>query len=273
MGHWMAEPTNLIIVMVLGAVLFLVWRAGWITGKLAGLWNWLREHWLAWTNRIQQKLFQTGLFSWYLLTGATLTTLGIIAYTKLASELLEQELNRFDTVVISWIIAFRSGPITLFMRLITNLGSTDWIIGVIILITVIGLYFRKRLEMAAYNIVVLGALGLSQLLKVTFHRSRPALPWLAPATGYSFPSGHALISLAIYGFLAYLLFRNSDQPWLKYPGTLALLLLPLLIGISRIYLGVHYPSDVLAGWTVALGWVGTCIAGVEVLRVKISRKS
>lgn len=271
-------PTTVIVLLVLVAVLFLVWRAGWIPGEFLTrarpLWEQHRDRWLTWTCQIRQRFFPAGFFSWYLITGATLTAFGFIVFTKLSSELLEHELTHFDMMIRSWIIALRSDWLTSLMGGITNLGSSDWVIGLIIMISILGLYFRENLELLFFDIAMLGAYGLSELLKGTFHRARPPLPWLAPATGYSFPSGHALISLAIYGFLAYLLFRksNSGRPWLNYLGGITLLILPVLIGISRIYLGVHYPSDVLAGWAVAIGWIGTCVAGMELLSLKLSQK-
>jgi membrane protein YqaA with SNARE-associated domain/membrane-associated phospholipid phosphatase len=269
-------PADLIIVTVLLLIAIVVWRSGWMPRPRARqfllLGRELRGAWLAWTGRIRQKLFPAGIYGWYLVTGATITAFGFLVFAKLASELLEQELAHFDMIVGNWIITCRSGPLTLLMREITVLGSTGWVIGLIIVITAAGFYFRKHRSILALNLDVLGALGLSELLKGTFHRSRPPLPWFTSAGGYSFPSGHALISLALYGFLAYLIFRNSQWPRLRYGLVISLILLPILIGISRVYLGVHYPSDVLAGWAVAAGWIGTCVVGMEYINSKFYRE-
>ena len=94
---------------------------------------------------------------------------------------------------------------------------------------------------------------LNYILKLIFSRTRPIDINIITETGYSFPSGHAMISLAIYGFLAYLLWK-SDYKYKKI-GVSLLVLLIVLIGISRIYLGVHYTSDVIAGFIVSLGYL------------------
>jgi undecaprenyl-diphosphatase len=120
--------------------------------------------------------------------------------------------------------------------------------------------------MIVLDLCISGSLGLSEILKITYQRARPPLPWLAIASGYSFPSGHALLTMSLYGFLAYLLIDNRQH--LKNSVFLALLLiiLALGVGISRVYLGVHFASDVIAGWAIAAAWLGTCIASGEILK-------
>jgi membrane protein YqaA with SNARE-associated domain/membrane-associated phospholipid phosphatase len=260
---------NLVILSVLLIILAVTWHTGLVQKKLV---PWVRKIGRSWQNRFagfHRRMFVVGKFSWYLITGATLTVFGFLFFAKLASELLEKELTHFDSTVGGWIISFRSDWLTTLMNAITNLGSTGWVIGVVIVVTFAGFRFRRRLDVLGLIICVSGALILSELLKATFHRHRPGLPWLAPATGYSFPSGHTLISLALYGFLAYLVIRHSEWPRWRIWLAGGLVLLPVLIGISRVYLGVHYPSDVLAGWAVAGAWVGTCVIGSEFLNSRL----
>jgi membrane-associated phospholipid phosphatase len=264
------SPTNLLVMAVLAVILILIWRSGWIPKKVSSICRNMGRHWFILVNRIRERFCSAGLFSWHLLTGATLIVFAFIIFTKLASELLEHELTHFDSVIGQWFFALRAGLLTAIMRGITALGSPVTIIGLMIIITVLGLHFRKRLEIMTYNIAVIGAFGLSELLKRTFHRPRPPLPWLASATGFSFPSGHSLVSLTVYGFLAYLVYKNIKRPWLRNLLVVILLFLPIFIGISRIYLGVHFPSDVLAGWTMAAFWIGTCITGIELIRFRFA---
>jgi undecaprenyl-diphosphatase len=110
---------------------------------------------------------------------------------------------------------------------------------------------RQAIGLAAAG---LGAELVSQLLKLAFHRPRPPVFFeLAPAETYSFPSGHAFAASAIYGLLAVGLIEMYPQ---RRTGIAAgAVLLALLLGFSRVYLGYHYPSDVLAGWTCALAWL------------------
>jgi membrane-associated phospholipid phosphatase len=93
------------------------------------------------------------------------------------------------------------------------------------------------------------------ILKLIFHRDRPVSPLLRAAKGFSFPSGHALMGVTFYGLLIVMVWQIVQQPWLKWTLSVFLVLLILAIGLSRIYLRVHYASDVLAGFSVGLVWL------------------
>lgn len=109
-----------------------------------------------------------------------------------------------------------------------------------------------------------GGEGLVDGLKALFHRARPAAIY-APL-GYSFPSGHSFFAVTLYGMAAYWMTRpTGDAPRRRWVGPVVVLLI-LLIGFSRVYLGVHYPSDVLAGFTVAIPWLWACLALSQVFR-------
>jgi membrane-associated phospholipid phosphatase len=204
----------------------------------------------------------------HLMIGVTIGLCSFLVFCKIAYELIWNKLSGFDQTVAGWIIVWRSPRLTEIMRFMTNLGSTGTIIGVLVVGTVVGLQYWRRFDVPLLNLGTAGAFLLSESLKQIFQRARPPLPWLGSAAGYSFPSGHSLISLVLYGILAYLLFQNiKDRAW-RIRTTLLLILLPLLIGISRIYLGVHYPSDVLAGWALAIGWGGVWVTGMEYLNRK-----
>lgn len=226
----------------------------------------IHDQWLALVYQIYPRKFPMVLVSGYLITGAALTVTGFLVFSKLASELLENELLHLDISVTQWLVSFRTGWLTKLMQDITNLGSTGWLIGLVLVVSILGLWFQKYVKVLSLAVVVGGALLLTELLKATFQRVRPDLPWLTIASGYSFPSGHTLNSMALYGFLSYLVFRNCNNKINRYVWSTGLFILALLIGISRVYLGVHYPSDVLAGWAVAGGWLGTCITGIELLK-------
>ena len=103
--------------------------------------------------------------------------------------------------------------------------------------------------------IALSSLVLMLLLKYLFQRKRPLSPLLKAAKGLSFPSGHAIMSVTFYGMLLYILLHTVDIEWLKYLLTIVLVLLILLIGYSRVYLRVHYASDVLAGFIIGILWL------------------
>jgi membrane-associated phospholipid phosphatase len=207
-----------------------------------------------------------------LMFGVVIALCSFLVFSKIAYELFWNNLIEFDQTVAGWIIVWRSPRLTEVMRAITNFGSTGTIIGVLVVGTVVGLQYWRRFDVPLLNLGTAGAFLLSESLKRIFQRTRPPLPWLGPASGYSFPSGHSLVSLALYGTLAYLLFQNIKNRTWRIRITVLLILLPLLIGISRIYLGMHYPSDVLAGWVLAIGWGVIWVTGVEYLSQKTNGK-
>lgn len=131
------------------------------------------------------------------------------------------------------------------------------------------LAFEGRWSAAALVLAATaGGLVISTLLKAAFNRPRPALvPHLSHAVTSSFPSGHSLLSATVYLTLGVMLARLADRRREKVFFIAAALLLTLLVGSSRVYLGVHYPTDVLAGWTVGLAWALACWLAGRKLRI------
>ena len=103
------------------------------------------------------------------------------------------------------------------------------------------------------NLVIITV--LNQLLKNILQRPRPTEYRIIEETGYSFPSGHSMISMAFYGYIIYLIYNNIKNKYLKTALISILSLLIVMIGISRIYLGVHYTSDVCAGFLVSISYL------------------
>lgn len=153
-----------------------------------------------------------------------------------------------DDFSYSIVSLFISDTMTNIMKFITFFADPIWCI----LFSVLVIIFWKKIR-KAFLINLILVFMLNYILKLIFSRARPIDINIITETGYSFPSGHAMISLAIYGFLAYLLWE-SDYKYKKI-GVSLLVLLIVLIGISRIYLGVHYTSDVIAGFIVSLGYL------------------
>jgi undecaprenyl-diphosphatase len=193
----------------------------------------------------------------------TFIMISLTVFISLAYRQAGNQLTDFDQTVSGWIVAWRTPWLTGLMLAITQLGSTGAIIGVLVAGTIAGLFWWRRFEVIIYLVSTAGAYWLSETLKQICHRDRPSMPWLERASGYSFPSGHSLVSLVLYWVLAYLMLRNLQNRIGRNILAVGLLMLPFLIGISRIYLGVHYPSDVLGGWAFAMGWVGIWVAVVD----------
>lgn len=181
-------------------------------------------------------------------------------------------ITQFDTLIRHWVFGLRSDWLTSLMRGITSLGYAVQITGIIAVITLAFLYWRKYFEATGFLGALLGANLLTEGLKGLVRRARPPLPWLGSATGYSFPSGHSLVAVVLYGFLLYLVVSNmKPSGWRKALISL-LTVIPFLIGMSRVYLGVHYPSDVAGGWILALLWLGIWIGAINFARKKWGQK-
>ncbi len=142
------------------------------------------------------------------------------------------------------------------MNVITFLGSAQFLTPANLVLIAFAFFIEKNkwlgIKVAA---VALTSLLLMFSLKLYFGRPRPEIPLLEAAAGLSFPSGHAFMSFTFYGLLAYFLYSEIKRRWLRLTLVSISILLILLIGISRIYLRVHYLSDVLAGMSVGLIWL------------------
>ncbi|HYC04845.1 MAG TPA: phosphatase PAP2 family protein [Azospirillaceae bacterium] len=195
-------------------------------------------------------------------------------FAWLAEEMGEGETHAVDEAVM---LALRTpgdladpvGPhwLELTARDLTSLGGVP-VLMVMTLVTVLYLLMNRKAGAALLvTMAVGGALGLNILLKDFFARPRPDLvPHGVEVLTNSFPSGHAMLSAAVYLTLGAMLARTQPNRRLKAFFLLLALGLTLLIGTSRVYLGVHWPSDVAAGWTAGAGWALACWGIARLLR-------
>jgi undecaprenyl-diphosphatase len=216
---------------------------------------------------IRNKLTPLGALRNYILGGMVLGLSFMLLFAKLAEDLINNELRQFDQIVINVVRLTDSPWTTKIMKAITTMGSPE----MMILLGLIVLFFLFKIKKHYWDSVMIitafaGSWIMDELLKLDFHRSRPDIAQLVKVTGYSFPSGHAMVSFALYGMIAYLMWINFKSGKLRYSLTALFILLVFLIGLSRIYLGVHYPSDVLAGFAAGGFWLVGCILGLQTIR-------
>lgn len=175
----------------------------------------------------------------------------------------------FDRHVGQWFVEARSPWLTPVFYTLTTVGS-GYMEVPIALFAAFYLVKKKNhiLEAVVLGTSLAGGYLLNEILKAFYHRVRPDFVWLVQANGYSFPSGHAMISVGFYGFLGYLVWLNlaPEQRLLRRLVPVVAALLILGIGISRLYMGVHYISDVTAGFLAGGVWLMACMLGLLVIR-------
>jgi phosphatidylglycerophosphatase B len=213
----------------------------------------------------------TPLFEAVVVLSLAVSLLSLVLFAWLGREMLEGDTLRFDDAVRSWVHQFASPGLTRTMTFISSMGSRILLAQLFVVLLVFA-WLRWRRAAIWLAITMGGALLLEITLKWVYHRQRPVAFFGDLPHSYSFPSGHALTSLCFYGVLAGLLSaRIKPLPWRIALWGVAVLLI-IAIGLSRIYLGVHYPSDVLAGYLAATVWVTGIIVLDHVRKVRFSKQ-
>lgn len=183
-----------------------------------------------------------------------------VLFIELADEVDEQETVGFDVMVLQAIYTFTNPIIDVLMMHLTILGGVVFVS----LVTAVLLgfyYFKKQYRSFIFTLMTMaGSAGLVVGLKQYFSRERPSL-WeqIVVEQSYSFPSGHSVASSALALTLIILLWHTRY----RIPALVTGVLYVLLIGFSRMYLGVHYPTDIVAGWMISALWVGIVLALVK----------
>ena len=195
-------------------------------------------------------------FFWFMLGFAVIAML--VMLNKTAS---------FDNFIIQAVQSSETPVLTSIAKGLSLVGSSRLAIGISV-VTIALLFFvlKHRMEILLFIWVALGSQLLNTLLKLWFHRDRPTIHRLIEQAGYSFPSGHSMAAFSLYGAIAYLLWRHLRRRRERALLILFTVLMTVGIGWSRIYLGVHYPSDVIGGYAASGAWLMLSIAGFEAYR-------
>lgn len=204
--------------------------------------------------------------------------LGTNFFVELTEEVQGETIDAFDNSVTDYVTSFRTPGLNSFFQFVTDLGD---VYAYLVATTLAALFFFFKLKNKKFILQLLGVLILSALanigLKRAFDRARPTIEHLVVVETLSYPSGHAMSAMAFYGFLIYLVFKIKMQRWLRILLTIVFAALIFLIGLSRIYLGVHFPSDVLGGFIAGLIWVAFCVVLFNIIdlfrqrRIRYSR--
>lgn len=189
-----------------------------------------------------------------------IAALSLTVFALIALSVSDNQIHRFDDNLIGWVQGMESPGMTKWMQAFTWIGSgLPVIIITIISMIVLYVFLRHRRELLFLAVVIAGSALLNALLKLAFQRARPTIHRLIEASGYSFPSGHSMAAFSLYGGLAFLIWKHIPTATGRVMMIIVSAAFILTIGLSRIYLGVHYPSDVAGGYFLSGSWLAICI--------------
>ena len=203
----------------------------------------------------KKKEFMKKNFKWLVLF------IALIGFLALAEDVFNKEIMNGDIIgykiISTFLISDFATPIAKF---ITNIGGAVFLISLTAILFI--LIKNKKIGFSIFsNLVTITV--LNQLLKRILQRPRPTEFRIIEETGYSFPSGHSMVSMAFYGYLIYLIYKYVKNKYVKWILIALLSILICTIGVSRIYLGVHYTSDVFGGFLVSISYLILFISTVN----------
>ena len=247
-------------------------RASALTrGHLRALWNLLFRV-LRFIARHAHNAYTA--FGIFLLAGALVAVAGTWVFAELAGHVRAGRTQAFDDAVLRWFGAHQTPLLTSVMLEITALG-TGTVVLMIVAVAALFLWLNQHRHSALLLVfATAGEIVLNNLLKAGFERPRPEIfAWTTQASYYSFPSGHAMSATVVYSTVAYLAARLQRTHAARVALLLTAAVLVALICISRLYLGVHYPTDVAAGVVIGLAWAGFCMATLEAIQLYARRNA
>ena len=208
------------------------------------------------------------IFTWKAVLSGSLVLAAILLFVYIADEAVIEKEKIFDDWVIGFFDSITGPGLIKTMKVFTFLGSVTFLVPFyIILIT----YYliKKNFLFALYILIItVTSTAFFSGLKLIFHRQRPGHPVIRGVTGYSFPSGHSLSAFVLSSLLIYIVWNSDFKTPSKWVASIFLALVAITVGISRIVLKVHYPTDVIASFSMGLVWV---ILSLWLLQMKINK--
>lgn len=177
-----------------------------------------------------------------------ISAISLLLFTIVMILVLNNSITLFDNTIYNFLISKRCDFLDTYFKTITKLGNT---VPVLLIVIILLITLNKKDKILLGSSAVLSVV-INTILKNIVERPRPDHLRLITQGGYSFPSGHAMISICVYGTLIYIINKNVKNKLLKTLLTMLLLIIIISIGLSRIYVGVHYPSDILGGYLLSL---------------------
>ena len=217
---------------------------------------------------VRERFSSEGIFGLYFTIGLILLLGAAWLFGGIAEDLITGDpLIQVDQIISDWLRTQSSDRFTAAMMLATDLASIPAIAGLASAACVYFLWKHEHHRLATVLLAVFGGMLLNVLLKSLFTRSRPG--WADPImalTGYSFPSGHTMMATITYGLIASFAIWETRSWWWRFCIASAAMLAITLVALSRMYLGAHYLSDVLAAFAAGGAWLALCIISIEAVR-------
>jgi membrane-associated phospholipid phosphatase len=207
------------------------------------------------------------IFNWKAVVTGSLVLAALLLFVYIADEAVIEKEKMFDDLMIGFFDSITSAGLVKAMKVFTFLGSTAFLVPFYVVLTTY--YFIKKNYLFGFYILIITATSTALFagLKLIFHRQRPEHPVIKGVTGYSFPSGHSLSAFVFSSILIYIVWHSSFSTTAKWILSIFLILFATTVGISRIVLKVHYPTDVIASFCMGIVWVSLSL---WILQMKIN---
>jgi undecaprenyl-diphosphatase len=239
-------------------------------GHLEFLWNLLFRALRTMGGHAEKFYLTVGIF---LLVGIVVAVAGTLAFAELGEWVKKGYTQRFDVAALQWLGAHHTPWLTTIMTEVTPLGTGIVVMAIVGVTAAFLWHTEHKISAQLLLAATAGNIVLNNVLKLYFDRARPnVFEWQTHAASSSFPSGHAMSATVVYGTVAYLLARLQKQAWSRAITLVTAIVMIALICTTRLYLGVHYPSDVLGGIVVGLAWAAFCMATLEASLVLARRR-
>jgi len=190
----------------------------------------------------------------------SITALLVFILYFLTHQLVLDKEGAFDMTVYEFLAGYTNSGNTKVFTFLTFFGSTKFLLPAYILLALYYIIFKKN-NIRSFNIIAIGITSIALLyaVKGIFKRPRPPHPLIENVSGFSYPSGHSFSAFTFCGILIYILWQSQLSKTWKYMGTVVLFLFAASVALSRVYLHVHYASDVIAGFCLGALWLALCI--------------
>ncbi|WP_166636503.1 phosphatase PAP2 family protein [Fonticella tunisiensis] len=202
----------------------------------------------------------------YLFAGIFISLISFLIFYNIAEGYFESGNWGIDRSAWNFANSIRSTSLNSILKFITSTGNFFSVLFITLALMSISIYKRMMVEGMFFGGNVLGVWIFNEILKSIFRRTRPSEMRIVEASGYSFPSGHAMIFMGLSLMMIYFSLRYIKNRKLACAASLIIFVYAVIVGLSRVYLGVHYMSDVIAGWIAAVLWVLTVIAAYRVFQ-------